>query len=164
MGCFNDTRLLSNRKKMPELSEKEMKEVKEAFDLFDGDGSGNIDAKELYVAIQALGFNPTTEEVDKMVKDIDADGNATIEFNEFVDMMSGKMSGKDPTEEMKKAFTMFDTDSKGKISFKDTQRVAKEIGEAMGEAELQEVIDECGDGSGISESAFLEIMKEQNIM
>merc|ERR1711998_788464 len=147
---------------MTELSEKEMAEVKEAFDLFDGDGSGNIDVKELFVAIQALGFKPTQDEVDTMVKDIDADGNATIEFNEFVDMMSGKMAGKDPKEEMKKAFALFDVDSKGKISFKDMQRVAKEIGEAMGEAELQEVIDECGDGSGISESAFLEIMKEQN--
>merc|ERR1712167_110733 len=163
MGCFNDTRLLSNRKKMPELSEKEMKEVKEAFDLFDGDGSGNIDAKELYVAIQALGFSPTQEEVDTMVKDIDADGNATIEFNEFVDMMSGKMGGKDPVEELKKAFAMFDTEGKGKISFKDMQRVATEIGEAMKEGELQEVIDECGDGSGISEAAFIEIMKEQNL-
>merc|ERR1712205_91679 len=106
-----------------ELSEKEMAEVKEAFDLFDGDGSGNIDAKELFVAIQALGFSPTIDEVDTMVKDIDADGNATIEFNEFVDMMSGKMGGKDPVEELKKAFAMFDTEGKGKISFKDMQRV-----------------------------------------
>merc|ERR1712205_171072 len=148
---------------MTELSEKEMAEVKEAFDLFDGDGSGNIDAKELYVATQALGFSPTQEEVDTMVKDIDADGNATIEFNEFVDMMSGKMGGKDPVEELKKAFAMFDTEGKDKISFKDMQRVATEIGEAMKEGELQEVIDECGDGSGISEAAFIEIMKEQNL-
>merc|ERR1711990_144803 len=148
---------------MTELSEKEMAEVKEAFDLFDGDGSGNIDQKELFVAIQALGFSPTVDEVDQMVKDIDADGNATIEFQEFVDMMSGKMGGKDPIEEMKKAFAMFDTEGKGKISFKDMQRVATEIGEAMKEGELQEVIDECGDGSGISEAAFIEIMKEQNL-
>merc|ERR1711934_432982 len=66
-----------------------------------------------------------------MVKDIDADGNATIEFNEFVDMMGGKVSGKDGVEEMNKAYAMFDTAGKGKISFKDMQRVASEIGETM---------------------------------
>merc|ERR1712094_42132 len=144
---------LSNRKKMPELSEKEMKEVKEAFDLFDGDASGAIDAKELYVAIQALGFEPTEEEIDKMVKDIDADGNATIELEEFYEMMSGKMSEKDAAEEMKKAYALFDVEKKGKISIKDMERVAQEIGESMDKESLQEVIDICGDGSGISEAA-----------
>merc|ERR1712093_446117 len=115
---------------MPELSETEKAEVKEAFDLFDGDGSGAIDTKELYVAIQALGFEPTEDEIDKMVKDIDADGNATIELEEFYQMMEGKMAGKDPVEEMKKAYALFDVDKKGKISFKDMQRVASEIGES----------------------------------
>merc|ERR1711924_350058 len=94
---------------MPELSEKDKAEIKEAFDLFDGDASGAIDAKELYVAIQALGFEPSQEEVDKMVKDIDADGNAQIELDEFYEMMAGKMGEKDGVEEMKKAFKLFDT-------------------------------------------------------
>lgn len=146
------------------LDEKEMAEVKEAFDLFDGDGSGNIDIKELFVAMQALGFHPEMEEVDKMIKDIDADGNATIEFDEFVQMMEGKMSAKDQIEEMKKAFAMFDTDGKGKISFKDLQRVAAELGEAADEAELQDMIDECGtDGTGISEAAFMDVMAKQEL-
>lgn len=88
--------------------------MKEAFDLFDTDGSGAIDAKELKVAMQALGFEPTAAEISKMVcesfslellgvslqrltlvgtqvSDLDIDGNATIEFEEFVEMMEGKM-------------------------------------------------------------------------
>ena len=39
-----------------ELSEKQQKDIKEAFDLFDADGSGVIDIKELKVALRALGF------------------------------------------------------------------------------------------------------------
>merc|ERR1712072_432914 len=140
-----------------QLSEQEKAECKEAFDLFDGDGSGAIDAKELYVAIQALGFNPTEEEVDKMVKDIDADGNAQIELDEFYEMMAGKMPEKDGVDEMKKAFKLFDTDGKGKISINDMQRVATEIGEGMSANDLQEVLEACGDGSYISEAAFLEV-------
>jgi len=148
---------------MPELSEKEMAEVKEAFDLFDGDGSGNIDQKELFVAIQALGFSPTVEEVDQMVKDIDADGNATIEYGEFVDMMNGKMSGKDPIEEMKKAFLLFDTAAAGKIGLKELKAVATEIGESMTDDELSELVAECGSGGAITEANFIECMQEQQL-
>merc|ERR1711966_27552 len=113
------------------LTEEQKKEIAEAFALFDTDGSGAIDAKELKVAMQALGFEPTSDEIAKMVKDIDVDGNATIEFEEFVEMMEGKMSDKDPVEEMKKAFKMFDDDSTGKITFKNMQRVSQELGEKM---------------------------------
>ena len=38
------------------LTEDEVEEIKEAFDLFDTDGSGSIDPKELRAAMQSLGF------------------------------------------------------------------------------------------------------------
>merc|ERR1711918_7278 len=138
--------------------------IKEAFDLFDGDDSGAIDKAELGVAIQALGFEPTVDEIDKMVKDIDADGNAQIEFNEFVAMMGDKVSGKDGVEEMKKAFKLFDPEGKGKITMKELAAVAKDIGETMSEKDLQDVLDECGGSAGgITEDAFVEIMQEQGL-
>lgn len=34
-----------------ELTEEQKQEIKEAFDLFDADGSGTIDAKELKVCV-----------------------------------------------------------------------------------------------------------------
>ena len=42
-----------------ELTEDQRQEIREAFDLFDSDGSGAIDAKELKVAMRALGFEPS---------------------------------------------------------------------------------------------------------
>jgi Ca2+-binding EF-hand superfamily protein len=66
-----------------ELTEEQKQEIREAFDLFDTDGSGTIDAKELKVAMRALGFEPKKEEIKKMISDIDKDGNGTIDFNEF---------------------------------------------------------------------------------
>jgi Ca2+-binding EF-hand superfamily protein len=53
--------------------------------------SGTIDAKELKVAMRALGFEPKKEEIKKMIADIDKDGSGTIDFNEFLDMMTAKM-------------------------------------------------------------------------
>merc|ERR1712162_71945 len=99
--------------------------------------------------MQALGFEPTNQEISKMVQEIDVDGNATVEFEEFVEMMEGKMSGKDPVEEMKKAFAMYDTDGKGKLTVDDLKRVAKELGENLTADECQAILDESDrDGNG----------------
>merc|ERR1711935_1044868 len=95
-----------------DLSEEQKQEIREAFDLFDTDGSGAIDAKELKVAMRALGFEPKKDEIRKMISDIDKDGDGTIDFDEI--MM---------------AFRLFDDDQTGKITFKNLKRVAKELGE-----------------------------------
>merc|ERR1711991_476736 len=105
-------------KKQKELSEEQKQEIKEAFDLFDTDGSGSIDSKELKVAMRALGFEPKKEEIQKMISDIDKDGNGDIDFEEFLGMMTAKMGERDSREEILKAFRLFDDDETGKISFK----------------------------------------------
>ncbi|XP_043112656.1 caltractin [Puntigrus tetrazona] len=149
----------------PELTEEQRQEIKEAFDLFDTDGSGNIDVKELKVAMRALGFEPKKEEIKKMIADIDKEGSGVISFNDFLSMMTQKMSEKDSKEEILKAFRLFDDDCTGKISFKNLKRVAKELGENLTDEELQEMIDEADrDGDGeINEQEFLRIMKKTSL-
>lgn len=133
----------------PELTEEQKQEIREAFDLFDTDGSGTIDAKELKVAMRALGFEPKREEIKKMISDIDRDGSGTIDFSEFLEMMTAKMSERDSREEILKAFRLFDDDETGKISLKNLRRVAREIGENMTDDELMEMIEEADrDGDG----------------
>ena len=148
-----------------ELTEEQKQEIREAFDLFDTDGSGTIDAKEFKVAMRALGFEPRKEEVKKMISDIDKDGSGTIDFSEFLELMTTKMSERDSREEILKAFRLFDYDQTGKISFRNLKRVAKELGENMTDEELQEMIDEADrDGDGeISEEEFLRIMKKTSL-
>ena len=46
-----------------ELNEKQKHNIKEAFSLFDVDGSGTIEIKELKVALRALGFEPKKDEI-----------------------------------------------------------------------------------------------------
>ena len=41
--------------------------------------------------MMALGFEPSDDEIDKMVSSIDTDGNSQLEFSEFMEMMNGKM-------------------------------------------------------------------------
>eukprot|EP00605_Chrysophyceae_sp_TOSAG23-4_P002354 GSChrysophyteH1.ASY1.ANO1.2602.1 assembled CDS len=124
--------------------------------------------------MRALGFEPKKEEIKKMISDIDKlardipmkrDGSGTIDFSEFLEMMTAKMSERDSREEILKAFRLFDDDETGKISFRNLKRVAKELGENMTDEELQEMIDEADrDGDGeISEDEFLRIMKKTSL-
>lgn len=149
----------------PELTEEQKQEIKEAFDLFDTDGSETIDAQELHVAMRALGFEPKKEEIKKMISDIDKDGSGNIDFVEFLEMMTAKMSERDSREEILKAFRLFDDDDTGKITLKNLQRVAKEIGENMTDDELMEMIEEADRDNDheIDQDEFLRIMKKTSL-
>jgi centrin-1 len=74
-----------------ELTEEQRQEIKEAFDLFDSEGRGAIDAKELKVAMRALGFEPKKEEVKKILSDVDKHGDGAIRFEDFMDIMTVKV-------------------------------------------------------------------------
>ncbi|XP_048460939.1 caltractin isoform X1 [Rhincodon typus] len=149
----------------PEITEEQKQEIREAFDLFDTDGAGSIDAKELKVAMRALGFEPKKEEIKKMIAEIDKEGTGKIDFNEFLAVITQKMAEKDTKEEILKAFRLFDDDETGRISFKNLKRVAKELGENLTDEELQEMIDEADrDGDGeVNEQEFLRIMKKTSL-
>ncbi|XP_034867564.1 centrin-2 isoform X3 [Mirounga angustirostris] len=184
----------AQRKRMspkPELTEEQKQEIREAFDLFDADGTGTIDVKELKVAMRALGFEPKKEEIKKMISEIDKEGTGKMNFSDFLTVMTQKMSEKDTKEEILKAFKLFDDDETGKISFKNLKRVAKELGENLTDEELQvckasdwssipawspcvtsrsfifsdEMIDEADrDGDGeVNEQEFLRIMKKTSL-
>lgn len=79
--------------------------------------------------------------------------------------MGQKILERDPVEEMKKAFKLFDDDGTGKISFNNLRRVAKELGENIDEEELRAMIDEFDlDNDGeINEQEFLSIMTESGV-
>jgi centrin-1 len=133
--------------------------------LFDTDGSGKIDAKELKVAMRALGFEPKKDEVKKMISEIDKDGSGKIDFNDFLNLMTAKMSEKDSRAEIMKAFRLFDDDDTGTITFANLKRVAKELGENMTDDELREMIDEASKSKSgeITEEEFFRIMKKTNL-
>merc|ERR1712010_225555 len=128
MGTTSRTNMGRAKKKVG-LSEEQVEEIREAFTLFDSDASGAIDVRELKAAMRALGFEIKNGELKKMVSDIDNDGNGTIEFAEFLGMMTGKMGEKDTREDIEKVFKLFDDDNTNKISFRNLARVAEELGE-----------------------------------
>ena len=110
----------------------------------------------------ALGFEPAADEVRSMVASVDKDGSGLVDYDDFVALMAAKVAARDPLEELRKAFRLFDDDETGKISFANLKRVARELGEALSDEDLQEMIDEADrDGDGeVDVEEFLRIMQK----
>jgi centrin-1 len=98
-----------------------------------------------------------------VLESLDNDDSKTIDFNEFLDMMTVRMTSKDSREDILKVFRLFDDDNKGKISLENLRRVARELGEDMTEDELKEMVARADlDGDGfINEDEFYNIMTKK---
>ncbi len=90
------------------LSPEEIAEFREIFNLVDKDGGGSISKEELAELMDTLGIEITTEELDAMVREIDASGDGNIDFEEFVEVMSKKVSATYTSEQVKHAFHAFE--------------------------------------------------------
>lgn len=131
------------------LSDEEVAEFREAFGLFDKNGDGTISSSELGTIMRSLGQNPTENELQDMINEVDVDGNGTIDFDEFLNMMAKKMKETDSEEELREAFRVFDKDGNGYISAAELRHVMTNLGEKLTDEEVDEMIREADlDGDG----------------
>merc|ERR1712193_561390 len=145
------------------LSDEEIAEFKEAFLLFDKDGDGTITTKELGIVMRSLGQNPTEAELHDMINEVDADGNGTIDFAEFLSLMSRKVKDADSEEELMDAFKVFDKDGNGYISSAELRHVMTNLGEKLTDEEVEEMIREADvDGDGqVNYDEFVKMMVQK---
>ena len=121
--------------------------------MFDTDGSGFIELKDLKVALRALGFEPAKQEIKRLISELnnnaknrdeekEKQGVIQIDLSDFIDIMTTKMSEREQEKELEKAFILFSQD-KDHITFEDLAAIAHELGENMTEDELKEMIYEA---------------------
>ena len=72
--------------------------IKNAFFITFQDGSGTISNKELLHVLRSIGQNPTEDEILELVMESDLNGDGTIDFSEFLEMMKRKSSETDQME------------------------------------------------------------------
>lgn len=133
----------------PGLTEDEIDEIREAFNLFDTDGTGTIDPSELKSAMRSLGFEAKNPTIFQMIADLDQADGSQINFDDFLDAITQKLGDKETRLGISKIFDLFDDDKTGTITLKNLKRVSKELGETMAEEELREMIDKAdSNGTG----------------
>ena len=100
-----------------------------------------------------------------MIRDAVDDGIANMDFDQFLDLMTQRVSQRDNREDLRKIFNLFDEEKSGFISLKTLQRVIKDLGQSIDDHELQDMIqkaDEDGDGK-VSEEEFYNIMTKKTV-
>jgi Ca2+-binding EF-hand superfamily protein len=125
---------------------EEVRDIKTAFDIFDGDLSGVVDPQELKRAFEQLGFGGQNKFVYQILAELDDDQSGGIDFAEFLRLATAKLSDKDSRAEVDKVWTSFDINKavrflliQGKITTHELKKVAKDLGEDLNDEEIEKI-------------------------
>merc|ERR1712048_1456408 len=150
MGRTTKPKPKTSKTEKPGLTEKEIEEIREAFSLFDTDGSGSIDPKELKAAMHSLGFEKKSPTVYEMIAELEERGR-DIFFDEFLDAISNKLGNRETREGIDRI-----------IDLTNIRRVAKELGETMSVDDLKEMLQRASsNGEDITREDFYNIMTKK---
>lgn len=89
-----------------------LKELRDAFNMFDSDGSGSISTSEMSKVCESLEIKVNANELQNLMKLMDKDGSGTIDFNEFAAIMADQFYRPPSQRELEEAFNYFDKGSK----------------------------------------------------
>merc|ERR1719238_2421584 len=150
-------------KKPMEFDEKQKQEFRKNFNLFDKKRTGAIPIEDMGTVLRSLGQNPTEAELAALMEEVDKDKSGTVEFEEFVDLMSRTNKTKEQMEEeIKNAFLTFDADGSGFIDRQELVEALTPMGDPVDEETINGMIAEADlDGDGkINYAEFTKIMLE----
>lgn len=156
----------TNSRLQNELTDEQKQDIAEAFRLLDVDGVKTIQARDLKVALRALGYEPEKDRMKKIISEIDKESlSNTLMEDEFERIMQSKLFEYENDVEIEKAFPLFTQGKSDKITLDDLRRVARELGENLNDDVLKEMIKEADvietDGA-ISKEEFMRVMKREN--
>ena len=151
----------------PGLSTEEVDEIKQAFDLFDTNGTGKIDPKELKAAMQSLGFDLKNPTIFQLIADLDtpeAAKNWGIDFDNFVEAINNKLGDKESKEGIRRIFDLLiDDPNSDTITLNSLKKIARELGENMTAEELKDMLERASsNGTELTFDEFYEIMTKKS--
>lgn len=151
-------------KRHPNLSEEDLQEFREIFNLVDTDKGGSIGTDELARLMETLGIQTTPEELKLMVSEIDENGNGEIDFEEFVQVMCRKVNTDYTADEVRKAFKIFAGDAQdGCIRIADLEKALQVYGrEKLSAEEAKNLVAQIEQNDGMFKyEAYIKMMMEE---
>jgi len=122
------------------LTRDQIDHFREAFNVFDSDGSGSIDASELGSCLRALGQNLSDQELEDLILSVDEDRSGCIEFEEFLSMITRKTEAMSCDHEMLLAFEEFDLGRSGRISKDDFFAIMCTMGDPLKPSDFERLL------------------------
>ena len=147
------------------LSEQEICELREAFNIFDEYSNGTIPIDKLYLLLTSLKQNLSKNEFERIIESIgiDKNKNSQINFNQFLQIIAKRLQMKNEDDEIyyKKLFNSMDRNNSGKISINELKYIVTHSNENITQKDLELLIGEAdSDGDGlISYDEFINFME-----
>ena len=145
------------------LSDQEICEMHEAFNIFDINSDGTISKDKLGPLLFSLKQYPSKKELEEMMKVDGLDNKDQINFIQFLKIMGKRINNKAVDEEvyLKNLFDSMDRNKNGLISIHEIRYIVLHSNEKIKEEEIELLmnkVDNDGDGL-ISFQEFLDFMK-----
>ncbi|XP_066919221.1 calmodulin-like isoform X2 [Clytia hemisphaerica] len=159
---YNINGIMSQPSLSDSLTIEEINEYKQAFALYDRNSNGTINQNELLSVLRSLGQNPTEQEVQDIINEMDANKNGKIEFQEFLEKMAERNERNDMSEDLRNAFRVFDANGDGRISVEELRHVMVNLGDPLTDEEVDEMMREADkDNDGyVDYEEFVTMMTE----
>ena len=151
----------------PGLSNEEIKELRQAFELFDSSGEGKLNPKELISSMKSLHFDSKNPTIFSLIADLDtieAKKNGGITFDEYVTSINTKLHDKESKEGIRRIFDLFiDNPNNDTITMSALKKVALELGENMTDDDLKDMLERTStSGNEITFDEFYDIMTKKS--
>jgi Ca2+-binding EF-hand superfamily protein len=148
---YSDEKLLEEDNNI--LSDDILEEIKKAFDLFDVDGKGVINMKEIKSAIESLNYKEEEPIIYKLLEDLN---DEKYTYNQFVEFFGKQLKG------TKSMFNLFIDDQKNKtITLENLIEIAYELNVNLNIDELKDIFRRISaNGTEIKYKEFEYILKK----
>ena len=138
------------------FTDEQLAEFRDLFNMFDKENQGSTLTPNVLAAVmKAVGQTPTESDMIDLMREMDLDHSGTIDFYEFVTMISHRMRPNESQNEIRKAFALFDRNQDGLITFDDLKATMEKYlpPNVTNEHEIRQMI-ELGDRTGNNAVSF----------
>ncbi|KAH3703186.1 myosin-2 essential light chain-like [Dreissena polymorpha] len=133
---------------MAQMSEDQMGDILEVFNLFDNKGDGKISASQLGDCLRSLGQNPTESEIRKCGYATNPD--ARISFEVFLPIFQtiNRSREQHSAEDFTEGFKMFDKEQNGFITSAELRHILTCLGDKLTDEECDQLFQGMEDAQG----------------
>jgi calmodulin len=119
------------------LSAEQLAEFRECFAFYDRDKDGSLLVDDAIVVMRSLGITLLESDVKSLEIAI---GSRKVGWDEFLSIATPRAAAPISSDELRKAFSVFDRDRTGVVSVEELRHVMTTMGEKLTEEEVEELV------------------------